>query len=90
MHYRQNTNGNDARELLVNATNLMAALRAAHTALNNYRAENLHGRNYQTLAFPADARNDDLNTVAAFRDALDTFTGKIEDDLRRLYTSTGT
>ena len=64
-----NRNGNTAESLVKSLMAVSRAAAALDAALLALQVDVLHGRNYQTLASPAEDRADDVNTVLGIAEA---------------------
>jgi len=61
-----NNNGDDPEQLRAKFQRLFDATLELEHVLSDVRSSALHGRNYQTLAFHLEARNQDMMEVRAF------------------------
>jgi len=61
-----NNNGDDPEQLRVKFQRLFDAALELEHELNEIRASALHSRNYQTLVFRLEARNEDMMEVRGF------------------------
>ena len=84
-----NLNGNHPNDMVKDFTKLVEATTELRLALAGVAANSLHGRNYQTLERPVVARNEDIETVAAFGRQLNAITQWAEASVARICEQAG-